>query len=398
MKLATEDVRFDLYDHDTFVDPYPVYKRLRDEAPLYYNQEHDYYAVSRFTDVERVILDRDEFISSRGMVLPILKADVAIPDGLFVCEDAPLHTIHRALISRVFTPKRVNEIEPEIRSYCSNALDKFVGAGHFDFAKDLGEQLPMRVIGMIVGIPEEDQAGLRDTFYEALHAATADPDKPPFEALTQSDHLFGDYIDRRVKNPTDDLLTQMIEIEFEDERGVTRRLRREEILTYLNLVASAGFDTTGRLIGWMGKLLADNPDQRKLLVDDPGLIPNAIEEILRLEPPSYHIGRYALADVEIAGQPVPAGSSVIALPGAANRDERRYEDPDRMDVRRNIGRIVTFGLGAHLCLGANLARLEGRVALEEVLMRWPDWTVDESNAKLAVGIEVRGWDTLPVFI
>ncbi len=398
MTLAPSAVHFDLYDQDTYAAPYPVYDRLRDEAPLYYNEEHDFFVVSRFTDVERVLMDRETFISSKGMVLPILKADVAMPDGLFVCEDAPLHTIHRALISRVFTPKRVNAIEPEIRAFCSNALDKFVGSDRFDFAKDLGEQLPMRVIGMMVGIPEEDQAGLRDQFYEALHAATADPDKSPFEALTQSDHLFGQYIDRRVKNPTDDLLTQMVTIEFEDEKGVTRRLRRKEIVTFLNLVASAGFDTTGRLIGWMGKLLAENPDQRKQLVEDSSLIPTAVEEILRLEPPSYHIGRYAVADTEFYEQTVPAGSSVIALPGAAGRDERRYDDPDRLDVHRNPGRILTFGIGAHLCLGANLARLEGRVALEEVLKRFPEWTLDEANAKLSVGIEVRGWESLPVFI
>ncbi len=397
MTIAPTGVQFDVYDHDTYVNPYPVYKRLRDEAPLYYNEQHDYYVVSRFTDVERVIGDRDAFISGKGMVLPILKADVAMPEGLFVCEDAPLHTIHRALISRVFTPKRVNAIEPEIRAYCRKALDKFAGTGHFDFAKDLGEQLPMRVIGMMVGIPEEDQAGLRDHFYEALHGATSDPDKPPFEALTQSDHLFGRYIDLRVAHPTDDLLTQMVTIEFEDETGSMRRLRREEILTYLNLVASAGFDTTGRLIGWMGKLLADHPDQRKQLVGDPSLIPTAVEECLRLEPPSYHIGRYAAADSEFYGQTVPAGSSVLALPGAAGRDERRYEDPDHLDVHRDVGRILTFGFGAHLCLGANLARLEGRVALEEVLQRFPEWTVDEANATLSVGCEVRGWDTLPVF-
>jgi cytochrome P450 len=191
-------------------------------------------------------------------------------------------------------------------------------------------------------------------------------------------------------------MTQLLNIEFEDESGTTRRLRREEILTFLNLIASAGTDTTSRLLGWTGKLLADNPDQRRALGDQPGLIPNAIEEILRIEPPPYHFGRYVTADVEFHGQTVPAGSIMVVLPGAANHDDRRFEDPDRFDIHRQMSRILSFGFGAHLCLGANLARLEGRIVLEEVLKRFADWTVDLQHAVLTEGIDTRGWESLPV--
>jgi cytochrome P450 len=190
----------------------------------------------------------------------------------------------------------------------------------------------------------------------------------------------------------------LLTIEFEDDTGTRRTLRREEILTFLNLIAGAGTDTTSRLIGWTGKILAEHPDQRRRLVDNPALIPNAIEEILRLEPPPYHFGRYVTTDVEFHGQTVPAGSIMVVLPGSANHDERRFPDAERFDIDRQIGRILSFGFGAHLCLGANLARLEGRIVLEEVLKRIPEWSVHLDQGELTSGIDTRGWESLPVSV
>jgi cytochrome P450 len=166
----------------------------------------------------------------------------------------------------------------------------------------------------------------------------------------------------------------------------------------VTLIVSAGSDTTARLLSWTGKLLSDHPDQRRELVQNPSLIPNAVEEILRFEPPAYHIARSVASAAEFHGQSVPADSVLVVLPGAANRDDRRFSDPDTFDIHRKINRILSFGLGAHLCLGANLARLEGRIALEEVLKRIPDWTVDIENAKLTAGIDTRGWEHLPVAV
>jgi cytochrome P450 len=193
-------------------------------------------------------------------------------------------------------------------------------------------------------------------------------------------------------------MTQLLNAEFEDEHGVTRRLTRDEVLTYVNLLAGAGNETTTRLIGWTGKLLAEHPEQRRQLVDDRSLIPNAIEEILRFEAPSPVQARSVARDVEHYGQTIAEGSIMVLLNGAANRDERRFEDPDRLDVHRNSGRHLSFGYGIHLCLGAALARLEGRVALDEVLTRFPDWEVDYANAVQARTSTVRGWETLPVLV
>jgi cytochrome P450 len=400
MTVTTDSVYYDMYDREIYADPYPIYRRLREEAPLYYNKTYDFYAVSRFEDAERVLVDRDTFVCSKGMVYNIMpyvmSGDVEIPKGLFICEDPPLHTMHRALVSRVFTPKRVSTIEPQIRAFCARVVEGLVGADHFDWARDIAAQVPMRVIGMLVGIPEDDQAMVRDYFNEQLNVETIDPTKPPFEAVAQSEGLFGTYLDWRVQHPSDDLMTQLLNIEFDDETGTKRRLRREEILTFLNLIAGAGTDTTSRLIGWTGKLLSEHPDQRRQLVEDRSLMPNAIEEVLRFEPPPYHFGRYVTEDVDLHGQTVPAGSIMIVLPGSANHDDRRFSDPERFDVHRVIARILSFGFGAHLCLGANLARLEGRIVLEEILKRFQDWTVDLEDAVLTEGIDTRGWESLPV--
>ncbi len=192
-------------------------------------------------------------------------------------------------------------------------------------------------------------------------------------------------------------MTELLHAEFEDETGTVRRLTREEVLGYVNLLAAAGNETTTRLIGWTGKVLADHPDERRRLVEDRSLVPNAIEELLRYESPSPVQARYVTKDVEHHGRPVPAGSAILLLTAAANRDERRFPDADRFDVNRKIDHHLAFGYGIHFCLGSALARLEGRIALDEVLQRFPTWHVDWENAVQARTSTVRGWQRLPVF-
>jgi cytochrome P450 len=191
-------------------------------------------------------------------------------------------------------------------------------------------------------------------------------------------------------------MTDLLHTEFEDEHGVRRTLTRDEALLYTTVVSGAGNETTTRLIGWAGKVLADFPDERRTLVEDPSLIPNAIEELLRFEGPAPHVARYVTKDVEYHGQTVPEGNVMLMLNGSANRDERKFPDPDRFDVHREVKGHLAFGFGLHFCLGAALARLEGRVALEEVLRRFPEWTVDLEQARLSPTSTVRGWETLPV--
>ena len=211
--------------------------------------------------------------------------------------------------------------------------------------------------------------------------------------------MFADYIEWRAAHPSDDIMTELLNVEFTDETGAERKLTRQELLTYLEVVAGAGNETTNRLIGWTAKLLSEHPEQRAQLVADRSLIPNAIEEILRYEPPGPHVGRcVAREDIVLHGVKVPADSPLLFLIGSANRDDRRFPDGDSFDITRQDGRHITFGNGIHLCLGAALARLEGAIALDEILSRFPDWEVEMDNAKLSPTSTVRGFETLPARI
>ena len=393
--LSPSDVYYDPYDVAINADPYPVYRRLREEAPLYYNAAYDFYAVSRFDDVARGLLDPETHPSGRGVILELIKSDTEIPPGTLIFEDPPRHTVYRRLLSRVFTPRRVAALEPKIRELCAASLDPLVGSGGFDFVADLGAQMPMRVIGMLLGVPESDQEAVRDEVDARLRTEAG---KPMELTADFGADMFGDYVDWRLDHPSDDIMTELLHAEFEDETGAVRRLSRDEVLTYVSVIAGAGNETTTRLIGWTGKLLADHPDQRRALVADRSLVPNAVEEILRYEPPGPHVGRYVARDVELHGTTVPAGSAILLLVGAANRDDRRYPDGDRFDIGRAPGKHLTFGHGIHSCLGAALARLEGRIALDEVLARFPEWEIDVAGARLSRTSTVRGWETLPVTV
>ncbi|MGI8334209.1 cytochrome P450 [Actinomadura scrupuli] len=396
--MSTDDlVYWDPYDTRFAKDPYPTYRRLRDEAPLYYNEKYDFYAVTRYADVERGLPDWRTFSSAKGGILELIKSGIEIPPGTLIFEDPTIHDVHRRLLARVFTPRRIAALEPRVRDFCTRTLDPLVGKDQFDLIAAVGGEMPMRVIGMLLGIPEADQAALRDSADESLRTEAGGQMDLRGGAVL-SNEMFGEYIDWRKKNPSNDLMTDLLNAEFEDEDGVTRTLTRDEVLTYVTVVAGAGNETTGRLIGWIGSVLAQYPEQRKELVDDPSLIPNAIEEILRYEPPGPSIARYVTKDVEFHGEPVPAGSAILFIVAAANRDERRYPDGESFDIRRHIGQQMTFGVGPHYCLGAALARLEGRVAMEEILKRFPRWEVDWDNAKLAQTSTVRGWETLPLTI
>jgi cytochrome P450 len=393
---TTADVYFDLYDRDLYFSPYAMYTRLRDEVPLYYNEEYKFYAVSRFDDVARVLSDRDAFISGKGGVYQFASLGVEMPEGMFIFEDPPGHTIHRRLVSRLFTPKAINRLEPMIMKLFHEQAQSLVGRDRFDYIKDFANYLPIAVIGMLIGLPESDFKALRDTFHRTMHAGTADRDGDAMSGIADIGVFFSEYLDYRTEHPTDDLMTELLNLEFEDKTGTRRQLQREELLLYLIIIAGAGSDTTVNSIGWLGQLLGDHPDQRRMLVADPSLIPNAVEESLRYEPPSYHIARTVATDVELHGTTVPADSVIITLPGAANRDDRHYPDGDTFDITRKVDQQFAFSFGPHFCLGASLARLETRIATEAILQRFPDFTVDHDNAALTEGIDTRGWDHFPV--
>ncbi len=393
---AATSVYYDPYDVEINADPYPTYRRLRDEAPIYYNEPYDLWVLSRHEDVEKGLVDWETFSSARGDILEIIKSGMELPSGVVLFEDPPIHTMHRGLMSRVFTPRKMNALEDKVREFCARGLDPLVGTDRFDFIADLGADMPMRVIGMLLGIPESDLESIRDKSDDMLRTEAGQP--MDLDKGVATGKMFEEYIAWRAEHPADDLMTALLNAEFEDETGTIRTLTRQEVSTYTQVVAGAGNETTTKLIGWLGKLLAEHPDQRRELVEDRSLINNAIEEALRYEPPGPHVARYVAKDVEYYGTTMPEGAAMLMLVGAANRDERRYDDPDRFDIHRDLGQHLTFGYGLHFCLGAALARLEGRVALDEVLNRFPEWEVDYDNIKLAPTSTVRGFETLPVFI
>lgn len=389
-------VYYDPYRPDIVKQPYPVYRQLRDEAPLYYNEQYDFYAVSRYQDVRKGLLDHRTFISGRGGILELIKQNVPMPPGTFIFEDPPRHTMYRQIVQRLFMPRRMNGLDPMVRELTIKVLEPLLERDEFDFIADIGRQLPMRVIGMLLGIPEEDLQQVREITDSKMRTERGKPLN--YESGLQMEQSFGEYIDWRARHLSDDVITELLNVELTDDLGVKRKLTREELITFFNVLAGAGNETTNRLIGWTAKTLAEYPDPRRELVQDPSLIPNAIEEVLRLEPPGPHVGRYVASDAEFQGKTVPAGSAILFLVGSANHDEREFPDPDRFDLHRSRSAHVTFGYGIHTCIGNVLARLEGRIVYEELLKRIPEWDIAIDHASLLPTSTVRGWDTLPAYV
>ncbi|KWX20050.1 cytochrome P450 [Mycolicibacterium wolinskyi] len=395
---AVSDVCYDPYDIELNVSPYETYARLREEAPLYYNSEYDFYALSRFEDVDSASVDTETFSSARGDVLETVKANIDIPPGFIIFEDPPIHDIHRKLLARMFTPRKISALEPKIREFCADCLDPFVGSERFDFVADLGARMPMRVIGMLLGMPDEHLEAVRKRWDDNLRTEAGKPMEVAPEAIDAGE-LFAEYVEWRVEHPSNDIISELANVEFADETGTTRRLRRDELRAYASLVVGAGNETTNRLIGWTGKVLAEYPDQRRQLAEDHSLIAKAIEELVRFEPSGPNMARYVTRDVDYYGQTVPAGSVMLLMLAAANRDHRHFPpDGDVFDIHRRSPQHLGFGRGVHYCLGSALARLEGRIALEEILKRFPEWDVDLAQAKLTSTSAVRGWESMPVVL
>jgi cytochrome P450 len=393
----TVELYYDPYDPDIDDNPYPGWKRMREEAPLYYNEKYNFYALSRYDDVARELHNWETYRSGRGTTADILFNNIEVPPGILLFEDPPLHDLHRRLLSRVFTPRRMLAVESLVREFCTRELDPLVGSGGFDFIADLGAMMPMRTIGYLLGIPEEHQASIRDR-NGAINdtAKRREPGEISQKIFEETVVMFAEFIEWRAEHPSDDLMTELLAAEIDEPDGTRRPLSRTEVLSYTAMIAGAGNETTTRLIGFMGQLLSDHPDQRREIAADPSLIPGAVEESLRYEPPSPVQARYVAHDAEHYGHVIPEGSFMLLLNASANRDEAQFPDPDRFDIHRG-GSHLSFGQGLHFCLGSALARLEARVAFEEVLKRWPDWEVDYANAERAHTASVRGWARLPVF-
>ena len=390
------DLVYDPYDYAIDTDPHPTFKRLRDEAPVYWNEQYGFWALSRFHDVLAASIDHETFSSARGTVIELMDHPMANPPMIFM--DPPQHTRFRKLVRRTFTRRSVSGLEGRIRQLCAGFLDRFVGSGGFDYVADFGARLPVMVISSLLGAPEEDQEQLRRWSDLALHREPGETGLSQ-AALDASKDIF-DYwqrqIDERRRHPGDDVMSDLAHADLEQDDGTTRKLSDGELHAFYGLISAAGNETVARFLGWAATLLARNPGERAKLVSDPGLIPNAVEEILRYEAPSPVQGRWVTRDVELHGTVVPKGSKMTLLTAAGNRDERKFEDPDRLDVTRKIDQHLSLGFGIHFCLGASLARLEGRVALEETLRRFPTWTIDEDGLEWVHTSTVRGYAKVPL--
>jgi cytochrome P450 len=396
--MATVDLVYDPYDYTIDADPHPVWKRLRDEAPVYYNDRHDFYALSRFDDVLAAHLDPTRFSSAHTTVLEMMSAEPSeFEQSLMIFMDPPQHTRYRKLVSRAFTPRHMAALETRVRDLAAGFLDPFVDIGEFDYVTDFGARLPVIGISALLGAPREDEPQLREWSDEMLHI---EPGEMLGRRATDIRDRVHDYwqalFDDRRKQPRDDIMSELMATELDEADGSSRHLTDDELHAFCGLLSAAGNETVARFLGWAATGLEQYPDERRALAGNPALIPNAVEEILRWEAPSPIQGRWTTADVPVHDTVIPKNSKVALLTGAANRDHRAFDEPDRIDVTRKIPRHVAFGYGIHFCLGAALARLEGRIALEETLRRFPTWTVDWANCEMVHTSTVRGYAKVPI--
>lgn len=391
-------LRFSPYDYEVHEDPYPLYARLRDEAPLFRNPEVDFWALSRHADVIAAFRDSARYSSAHGVSLdPSAYGPDAHRTSSFIAMDPPRHGRMRGLVSRAFTPRRVDGLEPRIRELARRHLDRALSGGTtFDLIADLAGRLPMDVISELVGVPEADRDELRRLADLVLHREEGMVDVPPagMEASLELVGYYAGMVAERRRRPTHDLTSALLAAELDGER-----LSDDDLIAFLFLMVVAGNETTTKLLGHAWYWAWRNPGERAKAFADPGRIPDWVEETLRYDTSSQFIVRTATEDVALHGGVIPAGGRVLLLLGSANRDPRAFDDPDRFDLDRSHDvQLASFGVGRHFCLGASLARLEARVTLEELVARVADYDIDEAGARRVHSANVRGFATLPTAV
>jgi len=383
-----------------FADPYSTYRRLRDDAPVYFTERYGFYALSRYADVLRASRDWQTFSSARGLRLDQLQDPGFRQPGSIIFLDPPEHDRLRALVSRAFTPRGAERWEPIVRRAARRFLDPLRGERRVDLLEEFAAPFPCEVISTILGIPEEERQRFRHQTDLVLHRERDDPNPTPagVEAARQRhEMLLGLVADKRAR-PADDMITRLLQAEIEGDDGASVRLSDEEAAVFAGLLASAGSETVTKLLG-NGIVLFDlHPDQWQRILDDPGTVPAAVEEVVRYWAPTQYQGRYSLRPSEWEGGTIPAGVPVFLVTGAANRDEREYPDADQFDIARDRSRSVAlgFGHGIHVCIGAHLARLESRVAFEELRARYPRYRVDHRGLCRVQMSNVAGFSRVPV--
>lgn len=397
-------MEFDPYSEAFFEDPWETYRWLRDEEPAYHNEELGFWAVSRYDDCVEVHRDTATFTSTRGVTLDQLRSaafgEVANQVASIIMMDPPTHERMRKLVSRAFTPRRIAEWEPVVRAVIDGYLDTLAAARSFDVVADLSGPFPVEVICEIVGVPAGDRQQLRHWTDASLEREVGNPFPTPagIEAsIAQQRYMLELVADKRA-HPSDDMIGHLLGAEVERGDGEVERLDDAEVAGFVSLLTAAGAETVTKLVGNGVMAFAEHPDQREKLKADPSLAASAVEEVLRWRAPSQYQGRFSLADRSFHGRTIPAGSPMLIVTGAANRDPRAYDDPDRFDIERTGPLGISFGHGVHYCIGAHLARLEGRIAFAELYRRWPDLEVDLDGVRYVHMANVAGPASVPVAV
>jgi cytochrome P450 len=378
-------------------DPHPTYRWLRDHAPIYRNDAMDFWAISRFQDVMGAFLDWQTYSSVGGLILEKLDPAHLELTPMMIFMDPPRHDRLRKLVSRVFTPRRVAALEPFVRALAQKKLAPLAAAGGGDFVADFSTPLPMDVIFTLLGVPEPDRREVREWIDVSL-SRDAGTDAVPARAIEAGLNAlrYWFHLVRQLRaHPNEGLICELFDAEIETDGGAATRLTDGEIVGFCSLLGAAGSETTTRLLGFAAVLFSRHPDQFASIVADPGRIPGAVEEVLRWASPAQYAVRTVKREVAWYGQTVPADSRILLLVGAANRDEREYPDPDHFDIDRGIPTQLGLGQGVHYCLGASLARLETRVALEEFGRAFPRFAVDEGGCRRVHMSNVHGYERVP---
>ena len=393
---AAEQLVYSPYDYAIHEDPYPTYARLRAEAPLYRNEQLGFWALSRHADVLAAYKDTERFSSALGVSLePTATGPHASKTMSFLAMDPPKHGRMRGIVSRAFTPRRVNDLEPHILELTRAHLEPALDAGSFDFVADFAGKLPMDVMSEMLGVPQADRAEVRRLADLLVHREEGVYDVPRsgMEAAMVLARYFGEMIAERRAQPRDDLTSALLEAEMEGER-----LTDGDVMAVLFLMIVAGNETTAKLLAnalfWAG----ENPSERERAFSSESWIPAWIEETLRYDGSSQATARTLTRDVELYDEMLPAGDRVLLLIGSANRDSHVFPNPDRYDLARDTSEMVSFGAARHFCLGAPLARLEARVALTEIVQRIRSYEVDAARARRVHSVNVRGFASLPITV
>jgi cytochrome P450 len=391
-------VEFDPFSDDFFNAPFNTYRRLRDEAPVYHNEKYGFWALSRYEDVEPALKDFETYSSARGVTLDMYLAE---PDPtqppMIIMMDPPDHTVMRKLVNKVFTPRAIADLEGMIRRKVTDVAGALDGIA-FDVVADFGAIFPVEIISTMLGVPAEDRQQVRLWTDKQLERSLGDFHLPPegAEAAEAITTFYYELVCERRANPQDDMISRLTQVDVVRGDSVAK-LTDLEIAAFAMMLGGAGAETVVKLVGNAAVTFAENPEQWRKLREDRSKIAAAFEELLRYEAPSQYQLRYSTRDVTLHGATIPADSIVMLINGSATRDERAFADADRFDIdRKPSGHNLNFGYGVHSCLGAALARMEGRIALDVMLDLMPDYQVDTAGLRRVAMANVAGWSNVPV--